>query len=83
MKKLVFIALAVVAFSGAAMAKTEEVKEVKEETLFTDCSTVAQNKLEKYEKENGCLTGTQATLIYKLFYNRCVSDNKVPHISEN
>ncbi|MGZ9676884.1 hypothetical protein [Flavobacterium sp. GNP001] len=83
MKKLVFTALAVVAFSGAAIAKTEEVKEVKEETLFTNCSTVAQDKLEKYEKDNGCLSGAGATLMYKLFYDRCVSDNKEAHISEN
>jgi hypothetical protein len=79
MKKLVFTALAVVAFSVAAMAKT---KEVKEKVLFTDCSSVAQDKLETYEKDNGCLTGNQATLMYKLFHDRCVSDNKEVHISQ-
>ena len=73
-KKLVFIALAVVAFSGVAMAGTEEIKET-EILLITDpCQQVCHLSYDLARRE-GADHGT-ADKVAELAYANCIASRK-------
>ena len=80
MKKLVLNALAVVAFSGAAMAKTGEVAEVK--ILQDDCMTKAMNYIDNVYDPNGTKSPTQVNAAYQGYLQGC-QDSKTASISAN
>ncbi|MFV8345143.1 hypothetical protein [Flavobacterium sp. ZB4P13] len=83
MKKLLFTALAVVAFSGVAMAGTHEVKEVKEvEVVAEDCTTKAMNYIDNVYDPNGTRTPEQNHAAYQGYYQGC-EDAKTKSISAN
>ncbi|UQD55254.1 hypothetical protein [Flavobacterium sp. K5-23] len=76
MKKLVFTALAVVAFSATSFAGTKEVSEKK--ILFTDCVTTAAQKTSETEASSGrCYSPAQWQMIYKINYDKCMQENKI------
>lgn len=80
MKKLLFTALAVMAFSGVAMADTLEVKEDK--VFYEDCYTQAANYVDNVYDPNGTHSPQQNDAAYQGYYQAC-EDAKTPHISEN
>ncbi|QZK91451.1 hypothetical protein K5V07_13470 [Flavobacterium sp. CHNK8] len=82
MKKLLFTALAVVAFSGAAIAKTGEVKEeyATSDVLYTeqgdDCQEFAADFIDEYDanhvgEEMDALT---ANNVYQVLLEVCYTD---------
>jgi hypothetical protein len=65
MKKVIFTAIAMIAFSGASMANTKEVKKkVAKEEVMTKCMSAA---IAYYEAVMGCCNDDIA------FYNSVVS----------
>lgn len=80
MKKLVLTALAVVAFSGVAMAGTHEEKEVK--VLADDCMTKAMNYIDNVYDPNGTKSPTQVNAAYQGYLQGC-QDSKTASISAN
>lgn len=70
MKKLLFTALAVVAFSGVSFAATKEIKVVEEKVLFTDCVAVAIAATETADPESKW-TAEQTNAFYQGIYNAC------------
>ncbi|MFY7740000.1 MAG: hypothetical protein ACOVQC_05740 [Flavobacterium sp.] len=80
MKKLMFTAIALVAFSGVSMANTiadDEVvskKQNNEKILKTDseCMKYASLKVEAYESQYGCMTSSQYNYSFWGHYNKCL-----------
>lgn len=70
MKKLVFTAFAVVAFSGVAMANTVEAKE--EVVLVTDCENWAMDFLDNWDSDNEA-SGVGAHDVYRELVEMCDS----------
>jgi hypothetical protein len=81
MKKLLFTALAVVAFSGVVVAENLEVKEDK---VFyeDDCKTKAMNYVDNVYDPNGTHSPEQNNAAYQGYLQAC-EDAKTPHLSEN
>ncbi|SHL48288.1 hypothetical protein [Flavobacterium xanthum] len=77
MKKLVFTALAVVAFSGVAMAGTQEVK-----VLTEDCQTKAMNYIDNVYDPNGTKSPEQNYAAYQGYLQAC-DDAKTAKITAN
>jgi hypothetical protein len=78
MKKLVFTALAVVAFSGVAMANSVEVKEDK--VFYEDCYTKAADYVDKIYDKDGTHTNEENNVVYQAYLAGCLKANV---ISEN
>jgi hypothetical protein len=78
MKKLLFTALAVVAFSGVAMASNLEVKEM--EVLSEECYVEAGDYLDNEYDPNGTRTDEQNEAAYQGYYAACEA-NKTPRIT--
>lgn len=74
MKKLVFTALTVVAFSGVAMAGTHEVKEVK--VLSDDCTTKAINYIDNDYDRDGTHTSVENHDAYQAYLAGCNNNEK-------
>jgi hypothetical protein len=70
MKKLLFTALAVVAFSGVSVAGTKEIKVVEQKVLFTDCVAVAIVATETADPESEW-TAAQTNAFYQGIYDAC------------
>ncbi|SHL48367.1 hypothetical protein [Flavobacterium xanthum] len=82
MKKLVFTALAVVAFSAVAMAKTGEVK--GSDLLSyedTDCVSETADKMDCLDPENK-LSAEEANKIYQILYNNCIGAGPVNRLTQ-
>ena len=79
MKKIIFSAIAVVAFVGSSMANTSEVKEVliKQKAAFSQCTDV-YNSTYISAKANGA-NDTQAGIVAWAAYSTCV-DKKITDI---
>jgi hypothetical protein len=88
MKKMIFTAMAVLAFSAVSMANTIEVKEEvvvnnesKEEKtvvhleVFADCYTKAMNYLDRYDRD-GSHSQSQNEAVYNAYLNGCLQANK-------
>ena len=78
MKKLLFTALTIVAFSGAAMAGTHEVKEM--EILSEDCYLQAADYVDTVYDPNGTHTAAENEAAYQGYYAGCEA-NKTPRIT--
>lgn len=74
MKKLLFTALAVVAFSGGAMAKTEEVKEVV--VLAGSCDAVCHLAYDLARSEGA--SHDNADRYADMCYANCMQDQECP-----
>jgi hypothetical protein len=79
MKKLLFTALAVVAFSEIAMAGTHEVKEM--EVLAEDCQTKAMNYIDNDYDKDGTHTQMENHDAYQSYLAGC--NSKEAAISAN
>ena len=75
MKKLLFTALAVVAFSGVAMADTLEVKEDK--VFYEDCYTQAADYVDNVYDPNGTHTAEQNNVIYQAYLAGCLAKKSI------
>ena len=72
-----------VAFSGAAMANTGEVKEDKEKVVFTDCIAVAIAATDAADPDNKW-TSEQTNTFYQGMLNACAATTpKEAAISQN
>jgi hypothetical protein len=80
MKKLIFTAIAMVAFSGVSMAGEieleKEIDAINKQLatppqLNIDCIEEASFKLNQYEQVFGCMTGTQATHLFQQYFLSC------------
>lgn len=69
MKKMIFTALAVVAFSGVSFAGTKEVK--KEVLPPTDCQTKAMNYVDNVFDPNGTHTAAENNAAYQGYVAGC------------
>jgi hypothetical protein len=81
MKKLVFTALAVVAFSVSAMAGTKEVKKAK--VAADDCYTKAMNYITNVYDPNGTKTNQECEAAYQGYLQGCYDGGKTASISAN
>ncbi len=72
MKKMIFTAMAVLAFSAVSVAKTGEVKEVKEKVLFTDCIAVAIAATDAADP-NHKWTSEQANKFFQAILDACAA----------
>ena len=77
MKKILFAAIVMVAFTGTSMAKTKEVKKVKkvEATYKRDCGSYASHVAAAIEDglDGGCLSNAQYNYNYYSAYTFCMS----------
>lgn len=72
MKKLVFTAFAVVAFSGVAMANTADKSEFNMLSLkIKDCASETIDKMDCLDPDNE-LSSMQTNAIYQVLYDKCV-----------
>ena len=69
MKKLVFTAIAVIAFSGVSMAETREAK--KEVLPPTDCQTKAMDYIDNVYDKDGTHTAMQNYDAYHAYLAGC------------
>jgi hypothetical protein len=79
MKKLLFSALALIAFSSVSVGNTIE---LKEEVVTPTCQSQATMDTQNYEQANGCLTETQWQFIYNAYLNYCRSLTKTVRLIE-
>jgi hypothetical protein len=79
MKKLVFTALAVVAFSATSFAATKEVKENK--VYGNDCYQKAADYVSNEYDPNNTHTQEQNEAAYQAYYAGC-EDKQTPHLAE-
>lgn len=80
-KKLVFTALAVVAFSGAAMANTGEVKVINSLAFDNDCSVETIKKMDALDPNNE-LSPTEAGTIYQILYDNCIGKSMTKSLTQ-
>lgn len=85
MKKVIFTALAFIAFSGVSMANTvadeEIVKENKvqkneqsNQIVVADCNQVAAACMELFEDSFGCIESSKMyNSLYNMMYNNCMN----------
>ena len=80
MKKLMFTAIALVAFSSASMANTiadEEVKSPNDiEMIIKNCAKEAATKAAEFETAleaatHTCLSSSDYNQLYNFYYNEC------------
>ena len=72
MKKLVFTALAVVAFSGVTRTNTAVKSEINMLSLkIKDCASETIDKMDCLDPDNE-LSSVQANTIYQVLYDNCV-----------
>ncbi|MGZ9676880.1 hypothetical protein [Flavobacterium sp. GNP001] len=81
MKKMIFTALAVVAFSGAAIANTGEDKTKK--VVADDCQTKAMNYIDNDFDKDGTHTATEVHDAYQAYLAGCYSKPKEAAIAAN
>jgi hypothetical protein len=82
MKKLVFTALAVVAFSGVAMANKVAENEMKLFYLLDkDCVLETADKMECLDPGNE-LSPQEAAAIYNILYSKCTGGGTVKSITQ-
>ncbi len=88
MKKMIFTAMAVLAFSAVSVANTIEVKEevvVNKESkvektvvhlkVFADCYTKAMKYLDRYDRNHNH-TQSQNEAVYNAYLNGCLQANR-------
>lgn len=87
MKKVIFTALAFIAFSGVSMANTVADEEIVKENRFlkeskdskkilaTDCNAFASLVMQIIEDEDDCLDSETYNMYYNFLYERCVEIN--------
>lgn len=76
MKKFMFTALVLVAFSGVSMANTVEEKD--DELLRKsnrECAQIAINYVDYFEAEYGFVNESDADLLFDIVYNTCVEQD--------
>jgi hypothetical protein len=71
MKKVIFSAIAMIAFVGSSMANTLEVEKI--ETPPQSCISSAIFQVNEYEQINGCLSDTQYNFMLQHYFNKCQS----------
>ncbi|TDE05169.1 hypothetical protein [Flavobacterium sandaracinum] len=77
-----FTALAVVAFSGAAMAGTSEVKESNVLAfLVNDCTSQTIEKMDSLDPGNE-LSISEFNAIYQVLYNNCISKSTTKSLTQ-
>ena len=76
MKKLLFTALAVVAFSGVAMADTKVVEIKEDEVVFEDCTTSVMNYIDNVYDKDGTHSAAQNYDAYQAYLAGCQSKEK-------
>lgn len=77
MKKMIFSAVALVAFSVSGMANEIEEKKVEEETLSVDCNRYARASIVAETYYYGSpLSQSEFNEAYSFYYNTCTEANR-------
>jgi len=82
MKKLLFTALAVVTFSGGAMAETQEIKDKELLVESNDCYNQAADYVSNVFDPDGVKSDSENEAAYQGYYAAC-EGKKTPHMAEN
>jgi hypothetical protein len=75
MKKVIFSAIAMIAFVGTSMANASEIKKSEVFLVVKTCEEKAMDYLDARDPNN-VLTSTQAHEIYTAFLSGCANTNK-------